>query len=1286
MKNFTKILMVTVALLLTQFAIQAQTTTGRLVGSVAGSDGAVIPGATVVLTDSQTGKERTTTTNAEGSFSFPLLDVGAYSVKVTAKGFKTSNATIKVEVGQEYSLNVEMTVGEISENVTVTAGADIINSTTAELNSTISNRQITELPLATRNPLALLLTQSGAASNPSQNTSINGSRTSATNITRDGVNIQDNFIRSNATDFAPGRPSVDNVEEFTLSAQGSLDSGFGAAQVNFVTPRGGNQFTGALWAYNRNSKFGANSFFANAGGNYGPTNPAVIAGFRRDGEEINPRPFRNRNQYGFKVSGPIFKNKLFFFAYGEKLKDIVQSSRLVTTLTPTARAGIFRFTAGGVTYSANIFTPGAFTANPANPAPAPIPTTTNGAVSTQILSLLPGGNSFEVGDGLNTTGARYFQKANQDRKSLTGRLDYDLNDKNNFNFVGDFNYEENLRNDVDTFNVTPVVLQPARVVLFSGGWRYSPTSNISNELRVGRIFSKPDFFRTDAAQSSYFTPTLVSFTTTFRDQGRSVSTVNAQDTMTWLTGNHSFRFGAQYQRVFISAYNDAGNKPSYTFGLSSTGGPVLQSAVLQAAAGSPTPLSATQQGTARNLFALLGGVIASGQQTFNVTSQTSGFVSGATNLRQFKYWMLAPYVLDQWRVKPNLTVNLGLRYDYQAPLVSPTGLYWEPVILDGQNPAQAALDPAGTFQFIGGNAGGRDKTFYKPDRNNWAPSFGVAWAPKDIGNGFLKMLMGDDFVVRGGYRASYVNDELVRAPDNALGNHPGFASTLAALRGGTTTALDDRFGQPFTSTIATPSFVTSRSYTTNNTAGFSNTGTVFAIDPNLETPLQHDYSFGVQRRFGSWVGEARYVGSRSTNMLRTIDYNQIILSPQYKADFATVRNNVLAGCATAAACAAGAPTFLAMGNSGGVVAGANLSTLNTFGSLVLSGQIAELAWQQIVLANIPNPNVVPYPAGTLRAQFLANPNAGVVNVLENGGSFFYNSGQFELRRRFEKGLYLQANYTFAKELTDAIGTGQTRVEPFLDNNNRRLDYARADFDQTHVFNVNAIYELPFGKNKRWLNSNKYLDQVIGGWQLGLVWRVGSGAPITFTDSRGTLNRAGRSGRQTALTSLSDSQLKKLLGVFNTPCGIFYVNPTAININQANLAAGNCTALTAGVPTGIIPGTTVVTSTVGGAGASGFGQPTFPGQVFFNNGPNQTSGLRRAIVNGPWFSSADLSLLKNFSITERVKFQIRGEAYNFTNTPYFAPGQFIDINSTSFGRITGVSVGARVVQFAGRLTF
>jgi hypothetical protein len=1241
----------------------AQTTTGRLIGTVSGPDGALIPGASVVLTDKKTGRVRNFTSNAEGAFSFPLLDYGEYEVRVSATGFKTFVTTVRIEISQEYNLTAALQIGEISETVTVTGGTDIVNSTNAELSSTISNRQITELPLAARNPLSLILTQAGSASNPNQLTSINGSRTSATNITRDGVNIQDNFIRSNATDFAPGRPSVDNVEEFSLTSQSSLDTGFGAAQVNFVTPRGGNSYKGAIWGYNRNSAFAANGWFANASGRYLPTDPVVIAGFRKAGDMINPRPYRNRNQYGGKISGPIIKNKLFFFGYAERLKDIVQSSRLVTTLTETARQGIFRYTSGGTTYSVNIFTPGAFTVGSSG---VPVPTAINSAVTSQILSKLPTGNSFETGDGLNTTGARYFQASNSDRDSLTGRIDWDVNAKNNISFVGDYNFEQNLRPDVDTFNPLPVVLQPARNVLFSGGWRWAPLANVNNELRIGTIYSQPDFFRTDASPGFFFTPTLVSFTPTFRNQGRAVRTWNAQDTVTWIQGNHTLRFGGQYQHVKISAYNDAGNLPSYSFGIS-TAGPVLQAAVLASAAGGPA-LTAAQQTTARNLYALLGGVIGSGQQTFNVTSQTSGFVNGATNLRQFTYSLFAPYILDQWRVRPNMTVNVGLRWDYQSPLKSLNGLYWEPRIADPSNPVASALDPAGVFLFVGSNSG-KAGEFYKPDYNNWAPSFGVAWSPK-VESGFWRTLFGEDFVFRGGFRISYVNDELVRAPDNALGNHPGFSSTVAALRGGTSTALDERFGTPFSAVPQVPTFVTTRSYTTNNTAAFSNTGTVFAVDPKLQTPMQMDYSFGVQRRFGDWVAEARYVGSRSTNMLRTIDYNQVRIPQQYITDFNIVRTNVLNGCNTNAACAAGTTLFTQMASSGGVLA------TNAFGTLVNQGQIAELLWSQIVNAFIPNPNTVPVPNNALRSLFLANPNAGVVNVLENGGSFYYNSGQFELRRRFANGLYLQTNYTFSKELTDAIGTAQTRVEPFLDNNNRSLDYSRADFDQTHIINTNAIYELPFGKGRRWLNSNKWLDYVIGGWQLGLVSRIASGAPITFTDARGTLNRAGRAGRQTALTNLTHKQLKDLIGPFVTPCGIYLINPSVININQSNLSNGNCTALNTGVPAG----------TVGGAASSGFGAPTFQGQIFFNNGPMQTSGLRRAVVNGPWYMSNDISLLKNFRITERVTFQARAEAYNFTNSPYFAGGQFIDINSTSFGRITGVAVGARVMQFAGRITF
>ncbi|MEP7076744.1 MAG: TonB-dependent receptor, partial [Acidobacteriota bacterium] len=1032
----------------------------------------------------------------------------------------------------------------------------------------------------------------------------------------------------------------------------------------------------------------ANSWFSNAAG--------------------TARPYRNRNQYGFKVGGPILKNRLFFFVYAEKLNDIVTASKLVTVLTPTARLGTFRYTVGGVTYGANLFTAGGFTVGASGNA---VPTGISSLVNSQILAALPAGNSSETGDLLNTMGYRFSQHNDQTRKSFTSRVDYDLNSKNNINAVLDYQFENNLRGDLDTVNLIPKVHQPAKPIVYSGGWRFSPSANISNELRVGRFYSAPVFL-SDIIRSEWETVPLftnvdpLNGAAIFRNQGRVAKNWNIQDTVSWLTGNHAFRFGAQYQYVHIDSFNDAGNLPTYGFGLSANG-PVIQPTALAVnACGSAAtcPLSATLQTNAKALFAVLGGVLSGGSLTFNPTDSTSGFVNGATSRALFKYSMIAPYAVDQWKIRPDLTLNLGLRWDYQTPLESENQLFFEPVV--NGDPVAATLDPAGSYQIIGGNAGHKG-WFYKRDLNNWAPSLGVAWAPR-LEKGFLHKLTGDDFVIRGGYRRSYVNDELVRAPQNAFAGNAGLGATngnaLSCFTVGctpNTTLIDDRFGAAHQSVINTPAFVSTRAYTTNNTPAVAgNAGTVFTIDPKLQTPDQNDYSFGIQRRFGRWVAEVRYVGGFSHNMLRTIDYNQVMVPTQYKADFNTVRANVLAGCpaangglvGSAQACANGAPLFNSMVGFGGVtgsLSGTNLTT-NTLGTLTLQGQMAELIWQQLLAANIPNPNVSPVPAGALRSQFLPNPNTGVANVLGNGGHYLYNAGVVELRRQFSQGLYLQANYTFSKELTDAIGTGQTRVEPFLDNANQKLDYTRADYDQTHVFNVNAIYELPFGKGRRFLNENSWLDYAIGGWQVGVVWRLASGAPLTITDARGTLNRTGRSARQTALTSLTEQQLRKAVGVFKTPCGVYWINPQYLNINQAALAAGNCSAVTSGVPTVSILGSTATTTSVGGAGASGFGIGAWgPNQVFFNNGPGQTSGLRRAFFNGPVLSSADLSIIKNFKFRERITFQVRGEMFNFLNTPYFAPTQFgtsFDINNTNFGKVTGVSVGARVVQFAGRLSF
>jgi hypothetical protein len=152
-------------------------------------------------------------------------------------------------------------------------------------------------------------------------------------------------------------------------------------------------------------------------------------------------------------------------------------------------------------------------------------------------------------------------------------------------------------------------------------------------------------------------------------------------------------------------------------------------------------------------------------------------------------------------------------------------------------------------------------------------------------------------------------------------------------------------------------------------------------------------------------------------------------------------------------------------------------------------------------------------------RFLPNPNMGVADLLTNSARSNYNSLQVEVRRRLATGLYFQANYTFQKTLADAPGVGQTRFDPLLDNAQPKLKYTRADFDQTHVFNFNGIYELLFGAGKPLLNRGGLIDRLVGGWEITSIIRISTGAPISITDPRGTLNRAGRSGRQTAVSSL-----------------------------------------------------------------------------------------------------------------------------------------------------------------------
>jgi Carboxypeptidase regulatory-like domain len=1246
-----KVLIGMLTLCLFTVAAFAQSSAGRLGGTVSGPDGS-IPGATIVVTDNQTKKERTITASDEGSFSVPQLEPGEYTVTITATGFKTFTATdVKIDANREYTLNPTLEVGGVSENVTVVAGADVVNSSNGELSNTVSPKQIQELPLDGRSPLSLIPLQAGSAkATPGSVTSINGQRTSFTNLTRDGINVNDNFIRANATDFSPERASSDDTGEFTITTQNAgAESGYGAAQVQLVTPRGTTDYHGALYEYNRNSRFAANTF---------PNNASRL-----------PRSFLNRNQFGGKVSGPIpFTAKKLFFFFDYERQYLRQANTFNTVvLGPLARTGVFRYTdTGGVSRSVNLFTLTPAAGAAGGPA---APTGISPVIQSRLLAGMPLPNGTT---GLNTANHTISQGFNDDYTYYTGRIDFDINDRNTVNAVYTYKREDLQRPDVtrDSFTFVPPVTQPGINKFVALSWVSTLSSNLSNEVRGGFSFPEANFNRITPIPSFFLTSTLVNLPdTTFLNQGRLQHNYNIQDNATLTMGNHSFRFGGLAQIFRVKPFNDAGINPQFGLAIS-TNSPQLTAASFAGVG----PISATSLATANSLYALLGGIIGSGQQTFNPSSATGPFA--AQTLKQlYAFENYALYFNDQWRIRPQFTLNLGLRYEINTALKLQNGIAVEPVIPEGADPIQAILDPNGSYQAVGGNSGGNGR-FYKDDKNNFGPVISFAYSP-EFKNDFLGSIFpgGGRTVLRGGFRISFVPDQFLTSARNANAGNVGLGSTaLAAVVNGSS-QLNLRVDQPATiPAVPVPTVPTfPRPFTVNNGAAFSNFGTVFGVDPDLQSGRTQEYSFGIQREIGfQSVIEVRYVGSYSNNLIRAADFNQVdIVNNGFLADFRRAQANfaltgnafcVSAGCQPLTVFGTAATSPLRVAPAAGGLA------LATFNAALQAGTPGQLTLSFLNGNQDFNAN---RPAGSQQFPIIPNNSTGVADLLYNGARYNYNSLQIEIRRRFAQGFAFQANYTFAKNLTDAIGTSQALVDTFLDNFRPELEYSRSDFDQTHTFNFNGIYELPFGKGKRFLNEGGLLNKVIGGFQLSTIIRYGSGRPTSILDPRGTFNRTARSARQTANSSLTKDQIKDLFGRFtyHGPLAdvLFYINPSVLNITQTRNADGSVST------------TSLATN--------GPGVTPFANQVFFNVPAGEVGQLERGFINGPKQFTMDLALSKRISISERMGIQLRLEAFNVLNHNNYLIGQLLDINSTSFGQLTdGLSEQAQGLDSPRRLQF
>jgi Carboxypeptidase regulatory-like domain/TonB dependent receptor len=1248
----------------------AQVPTGSIAGTVRDSQGLPIGDATVTLSNLQTNASFVSKTGSLGGYQFGRIDYGLYKVTVAKDGFKSGAVNaIKLDAATEYSVvPITLEVGSPTQTVVVEAGAESVNTTSAAVTGTVEKKQIEDLPILDRDPLNLLGLQAGVSRNLPNDavvlTTINGQRTSFSNMTLDGINIQDNFIRDNALDFSPNQPFGSQAQEFTIINQnGDVENGNGASQVSIVTPKGTNQFHGEGFWYYRTNAWAANDWFNDASG---VSLPKLL-----------------QNQGGGNIGGPILRNKLFIYGYYELLRLRAQGSTNTTVLSPTIISGVS---------SATPTLP--FTYQPVdangNPSGGPqtvdlltlenqsrggaVPVFTPDPAMLQVIARIPKTpNNTRVGDGMNLLGYQLNSQGNDTQDNYGFRVDYDADRHNSFTGTWAWNRQIVDRNDIDlSYDKIPLVTNNDSSKFLSTAWRWSPRNDFTNEVRFGFNLA-PGFFKTAQKFGSYIlddnsvnctgSPAggCLAFTDpdpNFLPQGRDTRTWSWQDNASWSKGNHTLKFGLQVQRVTIFTTASGQTIPTYTIGFS-TSNPYAP-----LASDFPAPASASISASALANATLIlqsaAGILNQVSQQLNATSQTSGYVPLAPQNRNYTESNWSAYLGDSWRIKSRLTLTYGTRYEYFSPINERDGLVLLPVVPAGQTVQQTLLGNA-TIDFAGGPS---KRPLYGRRMAQFAPNIGLAWDP--FGNGKT--------AVRAGFSMNYANDQFFTAADNAAGGNTGLSTTVAnvGLFGptvGNPQGAQNLTAPPFMIPI---DFQTNAINATNSGAGLGSLAG-YAIDPKLKTPYVQQWNLSIQRDLG-WntsltVG---YVANHGVGLFRAIDVNQLVLKQNgFLADFNRARSN---GFLAMAANPAGGfvPDYNpSIPGSQPLTVFPNLAVGGlidnpTVSNLIFQGQIGTLVGLYHALEFDTGNN--PEPGFNNPVTLFPNPFIMGGDLLKNSSFSTYNAGIVELRRRFSRGLYFQGNYVYSKVMTDFGGT-QSQFQPYQDNARPKLEKERAPFDLTHAFKGNFTYELPIGKGHRLLSSDsRVLGLLTNGWQTASIFTWQTGAPFSILSEWGSFNRGLRTTNNTAVATLTHQQLSARIGTFEQTNGrVFLIDPALVSPDGTGAPASPQLSCAPAVPGG-----------------------------FCNPQPGQVGNLQLNAFNSPTYFDWDASAGKDFSLTERLKLTFRAEAFNILNHPVFSANA-VDpinqnnvneelINSNTFGQSTSTVSKPRRLQLSLLIRF
>ena len=1185
----------------------AQTGTSRIRGVVLDSSGAVTPGAEVTVLHEATGFTRSAVTNSYGQYSFEAMPLGLYTITVTLKGFKKfASPGNELSVGDVLTIDVTLETGAVTETVQVTAAGLQIQTSEASLGNILETKSIEQLPLNGRNPLHLMALQPGVAGHASQATSrsgtvtfsVNGDRGRGVYTTLDGVDVSDPVIPRGENAHVLFNP--DSVAEYRVitsvaKAEYGRNSG---AQVQVVSRSGSNEFHGNLFEFHRNTAFNANDWFNN-----------------RDGL---PREILLRHQFGGSLGGPIKKNTGFFFFNWQSQRLTQSISEVRTVLTPEARQGLFRYYVGARNAPTMVDSQG-----------RPLVAACGGAVTTNCyrtynmvagdalrrgldplmqsqfkLTNLP--NDFTAGDAFNQARFRFNAASRWPVDSLLAKVDWRFGS----NHQAYLRYANGNNNIYGDYINSGLPRYPANPDSYPGRTRESHSQGAALGLNSVLSPTKVNEFNAGFTRNSllFLDPTHPKFEVIANIQsdpymfwggtGRIPENTQVLDNFSFTRQNHTFKTGVNVRFYRINQFRRATNfYPRFTFGTADA--PVF----LTEQTGSPqldlTGINSNDRTTLNSLFNDVMGVIGTVRKVFysNGREFPSAYneLRFAQRTREYNF-----YFQDDWRVSPRLTLNLGVRYEYNTVPFDKSGMQ---VVADkplGSRSGDVTLLPAGP---------GTGRTWYNNDRNNFAPAVGFAWSP--WGN--------QKTSVRGGFRVAY--NRLVNWALNVVEqNQPGTTkvsilrpNSAASAANPPSVRANDAAAKALVDQL--PAGIVG--LPVQRMPAPDRSSTPLILDPGLRTPYVNQWNLSIQHQvLLDTVLEVAYVGNKGTRMFRMMNANQADVTPEFLASFRAAQQGVRTG-----------PVGVLLNTYGAAASSLPSSITNALANNDVAALIT--AVDTGVFNGVYGGRLV---AAGLGQGYFRNPQFTTAAMGCSCTSASYNALQVSLNRRFSGGLIFQSNYTFAKSLDDISddtdGAGQGLLIP-TDSNNRRLDWGRSGHDIRHQFRAAVIYDLPFGSARKWLRRGGVIGLLLGGWTTNAMIDWSSGYPFDVSSGRGTL-WPGITTR--AIFTGDPTQVGKLV---KGPNSVTYLNP------EEKAAF-------------LVPG---------------------PGE----------HGSGRNIFTGPGFFQTDFALHKIIPVTERIRVELRGEAFNLFNNANFNPPNATS-TAASFGVISSVRVPPRIVQLAAKLYF